>query len=297
MREGSSVVAVLLRSSSSTALALALAFAFAFAPGAARAQEALAPPAEATPQAITPPRLAVDSPAVYPKAALAAQFHDAVTVGLVLQIDATGAVVQVRVDTPAGHGFDEAATAAAPRLRFHPALQGDRPVAARIRFRYVFKPPPPLLSGRCASRVTDAPIAGAHVVVVGADGVERSTETAADGSWTMADLPPGKIHVRVTARGRVEEALDEELAPGQETRVVLRLAGEAAAAPATPATAAERPALEVEVKGDRPPREVTKRRRTTTTSPSRPMRRACPSCRTWRALRSSGPWSTTTGAA
>ena len=238
--------------------AFALAAAVAFAPDAAHAQ-ALAPPGQDTPQAITPPRLAADSPARYPQAALDAHFRAAVTVVLVLDIDATGKVTRARVDAPVGHGFDEAALAAADKLGFDPATQGEKPTAARIRFRYVFRPPPPRLAGRCASRVTDAPLAGAHVAVVGADGVERTTETAADGSWSFADLPPGKIHVTATARGRIAEALDEELEPGQETRVVLRLAGEAALAPVVTAPADGPPALQVEVKGDRPPREVTKR--------------------------------------
>ena len=139
-----------------------------------------------------------------------------VTVLLVLDVDATGAVARARVDTPAGHGFDEAALAAASKLSFQPATQGDKPIASRIRFRYTFRPPPPRLSGRCASRVTDAPIEGATVVVVGADGRERTTQTAADGSWALTDLPPGKIHVRVTARGRAAEALDDRTSsPGK----------------------------------------------------------------------------------
>jgi TonB family protein len=245
-------------SSSRRAAALAISAAVAIVSGTAQAQF-LAPAGQDTPQAITPPRLAIDSPAVYPQAALDAHFHDAVTVVLVLDVDATGAVTRARVDTPAGHGFDEAAVAAASKLGFQPATQGDKAIAARIHFRYVFRPPPPRLSGRCASRVTDAPLAGARVTVMGADGRERTTTTAADGTWSLAGLPPGKIHVGVTAAGRVAEALDEDLEPGQETRVVIRLAAEAAPAPVVTGPAGGPPALEVEVKGERPPREVSKR--------------------------------------
>ncbi len=239
-------------------MALALVAAVTLAPGAAEAQ-ALAPQGQDTPQAVTPPRLIRDSPAVYPQAALDAHFHDAVSVILLIDVTVAGAVSRAVVDTPAGHGFDEAAVAAASKLQFEPATQGGRPIFARTRFRYVFKPPAPLLSGRCASRVTDAPLAGALVTVVGADGKERTTEAAADGTWSFADLPPGKIHVTVTAKGRVAEVLDEELEPGQETRVVLRLANEPLPAPVVTGPAGGPPPLEIEVKGERPPREVTKR--------------------------------------
>jgi TonB family protein len=141
------------RLSSTAAVGLALAAALASAEAQA---QALAPQGFETPQTITPPRLAVDSPAAYPDEALKARFREVATVVLVLEVDGTGAVTETRVDAPAGHGFDQAAVAAARKLRFEPATQGNSPVAARIRFRYVFRPPPPRLSGRSASRVTDA---------------------------------------------------------------------------------------------------------------------------------------------
>ncbi len=250
---GARALARLYRGAGASALALAAAL----APGTAHAQ-ILAPQGQAAPAEITRPRLTVDSPAAYPQAALDAHFHDAVTVNLILDVDAAGAVAKARVETTAGHGFDEAAVAAAKKLQFQPALQGGRPVAAIIRYRYVFTPPPTRLAGRCASRVTDAPLAGARVAAVGADGVEHTALTAADGTWSIDDLPPGKVHVTVTARGRVPETLDEELAAGQETRVVVRLAGEAEPA-APPPDAGAPAALDVEVRGEKPPREVTKR--------------------------------------
>jgi TonB family protein len=257
---GARAAVPLARGAAALAVALAVALAGSLTPAPARAQ-GLAPQGQEAAPEITKPRLTVDSPAAYPQAALDAHFRDPVTVSLILDVDATGAVVGTRVETAVGHGFDEAATAAAKKLRFQPALRGGRPIASVLRYRYVFTPPPTRLAGRCASRVTDAPIEGARVAAVGADRVERTTQTAPDGSWSVDDLPPGKVHVTVTARGRVPEVLDEEVAAGQETRVVVRLAGEAApAAPSADAGDAGAPvALEVEVKGERPPREVTKR--------------------------------------
>jgi TonB family protein len=235
------------------------AVALVLAPAVAQAQ-GLAPTGQDAPVPITPPRLAVDSPAAYPEAALAAGLREPVTVMLLVDVDSTGGVARARVEKPVGNAFDEAALAAAQKLRFFPATQGDRQIAARIHFRYTFRPPPARLVGRVASRVTDAPLKGAEVVVKGADGVETKTVTADDGTWKVAGLPFGKIHVRVTAPGRVAEEADESLAPGQETRIVLRLAPEEIAAP-PPAGGPDGgpPALEVEVKGERPPREVTKR--------------------------------------
>src|SRR6185312_6389521 len=176
------------------------------------------------------------------------QFHQAATVVLLVDIDSAGAVARARVETPAGHGFDEAALAAAQKLKFFPATQGGRPIPSRIHFRYTFSPPPARLAGRVASRVTDAPLKGAEVVVKGADGVETRTVTDDDGNWSMTGLPFGKVHVRVTAKGRVAEESDESLSPGQETRVVLRLANEEVAAP-PPVPGGGPAALEVEVKG------------------------------------------------
>jgi TonB family protein len=225
----------------------------------ARAQ-ALDPQGQPTVQEITPPQLLVDSPAVYPQAALDAHFHEAATVVLVIDVDATGAVSRQRVEPSGGPAFDEAALAASKKLRFQPARQGNRPIATRIRFRYVFRPPSAKLVGRVASRVTDAPLEGALVTVTGANGAARTTVTSADGSWSIADAPYGKVHVRVTAKNRVAEEADDELEPGQETRIVLRLAAEEAPAPeVTPGADGGAPALEVSVRGERPPREVTKR--------------------------------------
>ena len=240
------------RESKSAAL---LASVLVLAPAEALAQP-LAPPSDLAPEPVIPPRLLVDSPAEYPEAARKARFRETVTVGLVLDISATGAVTRVKVEASQGNGFDEAAVAAASKLRFEPARQGTQPTSARIRFRYAFKPPAPRLGGRVARRDTDAPIEGARITVT-AGGVERVARTAANGTWSLDGLPAGKVHVAVSAPGSFAAATDEELAPGEETRVVVRLEPEASAAPAVePGDTAP---LEVEVRGERPPREVTKR--------------------------------------
>ncbi len=237
-------------------VARALVFlALIFASLAARAQQMDA----AKGSTITPPRLKTDSGAEYPAQALHDQVPASVTVTLILEISTDGAVAKADLQTPQGHGFDEAALAAAHKLVFEPALRDGTPISARIKFQYVFTPPAPRLVGRVARQVSDRPIAGAQVKVRDASGGEHTTSTAPDGSWGFLDLPPGHVHILVSAAGQMPVDSEEDLASGQETSLTLRLSPELASTPvAESAPGAEAP-VEIEVRGERPPREVTKR--------------------------------------
>ncbi len=207
-------------------------------------------PAEAT--SVSPPRLVTDSPAKYPAVAS----RETVRVDLVLDIDANGAVTNAVVERSGGAGFDEAALAAARGLKFDPAMRAARPVAARIRFAYTFPPPPARLVGRVLRAASDAPVAGANVVVRDAAGTEHRVTTGTDGSFRVDALPHGRAHLHVEAPRNEPTDSDEELAPGEETELVLRLSPQAA--PAETDAGAE-PIEEVRVRAERPPREVTKR--------------------------------------
>src|SRR6478736_1268781 len=108
-------------------LAWALAFAFALAPSVAHAQAVPDPvvqkdaPAPVIPaQSIYPPSLAADSvlPESPPDAVAPAR------VVLELTIDETGLAKDAKVVSPPQPGFDEAALASVPKLRFHPARMG-----------------------------------------------------------------------------------------------------------------------------------------------------------------------------
>jgi TonB family protein len=215
--------------------------------GAARAQSDQ--PAEAN--AVVPPRLTADSPARYPAAARG----DTVTVELMLDVDISGAVTKAVVDRAGGPGFDEAALEAARSLKFDPATRGARPVASRIRFTYTFPPPAARLVGRVLRSASDAPIAGAIIVVRDAAGTERRTTTGQDGTFRVDGLRHGSAHVHVEAPRNQPTDTDEALAPGEETDLVLRLAP----IPTPQDPAAAEPIEEVRVKAERPPREVTKR--------------------------------------
>ena len=93
-------------------------------------------------QPIVPPKLISDPGVAYPEQALSERFYARVEVALLIELDRSGNVVSTMIEALQGHGFDEAAQAAALQLRFEPALRDGVPVASRIRYRYIFEPPP-----------------------------------------------------------------------------------------------------------------------------------------------------------
>jgi TonB family protein len=236
--------------------ALALA-AIAFALGA---RPAYAQNAQAAKPVITPPSLKTDSPATYPRQALDAGVRETVTVKLTLTVDAQGRVLDVKPDTPVGHGFDEAAVAAARGLVFVPATKDGKPMASRFKYAYTFAPPPGRLDGRVVSKRGDRPIAGAKIVLRDGSGAERTATTDEKGAFRFDDLPFGDYRVAVSAEGFVDQDASESIAPGQEVTELVRLAPVATpAAVDAGAPAANEEVEEVIVRGEKPPREVTKR--------------------------------------
>ncbi len=207
---------------------------------------------------ITMPVVKKNEGVTYPKQALDEGFRDPAEVSLILTIDATGVVTRAVVEKPVGHGFDDAAVAAAQKLVFDPATRDGKPVAARTRFVYRFTPPPAALAGKVLTAAGERPIAGATVVVRDATGQERTTTAAADGTWRLEGLAPGTYHVKITAPGKTSHEADETVQAGEEASAVDRLTPEATVAAAS-APKADEEVEEVEVHGDKPPREVTKR--------------------------------------
>ncbi|HVR19181.1 MAG TPA: TonB-dependent receptor [Polyangiaceae bacterium] len=177
---------------------------------------------------------------------------------LKLTIDKDGRVTEAEVLEPAGHGFDEAARDAALRFRFKPAMRGDQPIAVKIPYRYSFTltevakaaPAAPPTTGNLTGRIrlseTDAPVAGADVIVTLPDGSERRVATDPEGRYRLDGVPPGKYRVRVSLGGFDPVDSSEEVVAGEETDVTLRL---------SPVSEG----FEVTVRGERPPREVTRR--------------------------------------
>jgi TonB family protein len=211
------------------------------------------PDAPPPPASITPPTLRHFEHAEYPKAALEQSLDGSVT--LFLDIDATGRVTNAVPVVPIGFGFDEAAVVAALKCEFAPAKRGDVAVASRIRFKYNFtleKPkvaplahaPARNLGGRVLAAGTNAPLVGATVTARAPDGTVRTSIAGPDGSWGFEDVPAASYHLVVTLLGYTKDETDESVDPGKATRIVFRLFIEVGE--------------EVTVKGEKPPREVTK---------------------------------------
>ncbi len=179
------------------------------------------------------------------------------TVVLRLTIDKEGNVTAAEVAEPAGYGFDEAAQAAALKFKFKPATRDGVPFAVKIKYAYDFTltpveappAPPPThgeLDGKLYIAGTNAPLSGAEIVIVAADGSEQRVATDAAGSFKLPQLLPGKYKLSVNAPGYEPYESEEEIVAGEGIDVTYRVA---------PASEG----IEITVKGVRPPREVTRR--------------------------------------
>jgi TonB family protein len=229
------------------------------------------PPAthrKAPPATLTPPSLKSDAGAVYPEQAIADKVTTSVEVVLVLELDASGAVQSAVVESPVGHGFDEAAVDAAKRLEFEPARRDGVPLAVKLRHKYTFTPPPARMMGRVMTALRDAPIAGATVTLKAADGATLTASTDESGEWRIEAVPFGTVAVSIEAPGFDAQAFQDTVDPGTEARIDARLervASRAPLPPSPPPTAPRGSSVdlsdieEVTVRGTRPPREVTKR--------------------------------------
>ncbi len=117
---------------------------------------------------------------------------------LELDVSEAGEVLEARVTAPAGEGFDEAALAAARKLRFSPAEIDGKSAAVTIEYRFRFDAPPPpppapavaVLRGLVVELGTREPLAG---VAVSAG--EATAYTDRDGRFELGGLPPGKTKV------------------------------------------------------------------------------------------------------
>ncbi len=235
-------------------------------PGPPQGQPAQGQPVQGQPAAppantFSPPKLKKFVEARYPEEAKAQGLGATVELEMVINTD--GSVKDLKVVTPAGHGFDEAALAAARQLQFEPALKDGQPIAARIHFPYVFEfkevappppppeapPPPARLEGQVVAAEDKAPLAGAEVTLSAPGGAPASHATTdAQGRFTFDGLAAGTYTVHVEAKGRSAREQPEELHAGEATSVTYALI-EPVDTEAFGAVARVQP----------PPREVTRR--------------------------------------
>ncbi len=151
---------------------------------------------------------------------------------LELDVSEAGEVLDVRVVRPAGDGFDEAASAAARRLRFSPAEIDGKPSPVTIEYRFRFEAPPPpppspppaVLRGVVLERGTREPLAG--VSVSAGDGASGFTDR--EGRFELTGLAPGAVKVSAVAPSHHRFETEETLEAGKalEVRYYLRKKGQ-----------------------------------------------------------------------
>jgi TonB family protein len=159
--------------------------------GVARAQPDpsggdLAPSASQA-DAVTPPVLRTRAEATYPPDALRDRLEG--TVGLELDVDERGGVIDARVIASAGHGFDEAALAAARVFVFEPARRNGTSIPSKVQLAYEFHPPslapPPL-----PATVTPTPAVAPGTPILTQQGTDQSTLVLSDRPQVPIGPPP-----------------------------------------------------------------------------------------------------------
>jgi TonB family protein len=216
---------------------------------------------------LTPPKLLTFVPAKSPESAGTPPRTEPVDVDVELTIDATGKVTEARVPAPVGgmEAFEAAALEAVKQFVFEPAKRGDTPIPSRIKYRYLFEPPPPpapttgALEGTVIVRATGLPAAGAAVSVrsisaePAAAPLAFDVVTDASGAFKLPELPPGRYEVKLAGVALAPITVTEDVTVGEVTAVTYRL--DAPAPVATGKTLEFGATATIEA----PPREVTKR--------------------------------------
>ena len=187
----------------------------------AQARDAPQPTPEREPIVTKMPALLEFVDATYPPEAFKAGLVG--SVGLVVDIDETGKVIEVKVDAPAGNGFDEAAVDAAKRFVFSPAELDGEPAAVRIGYTYHFqleKKPPPgeketgqTVSGQVREKGVRLPIPGAEVIL---EGTPFRETTDRKGKFRLKGVDPGRYRVTVSSPKFKRLTSDVEVVEGKK---------------------------------------------------------------------------------
>ncbi len=185
---------------------------------------------------ITPPKLIRFVEAAHPEADGEEPTEAVVELDIVVGRD--GLVTEVSVARSAGEAFDEAALAAARQFVFEPARKDWEPIAARIRYRYVFElkaPPEEMttgwLSGTILLAEDDSPAGAVAIEVANERGeLVRELVSGSNGTFVVTDLEPGKYEVNILGGEYGDLEAEEELAVGQVTQVIYRLGAKKRAA-------------------------------------------------------------------
>ncbi|MBM4358242.1 MAG: TonB-dependent receptor [Deltaproteobacteria bacterium] len=262
-------------------LAGTLALTLAFAPASASGQVPSVPGGDAPrfdskgrpiapeppmPDEVTFPERTNDVQPEYTPEAVAAGVQGAVR--LKVTIDAAGSVVGASVVEGLGYGLDESALAAAKKLTFIPAKRNGKPFKATITYQFDFtlkeKPVEPVrtdgaLEGTLLAANDEAPIASATVRVAatgeGASASASEVTTDAQGKFALPKLPVGDYLVTVNVDGFEPFVVTEAIVANEQNVAVYRMKRPAIG----PTPKAAPGVIEIDVTGERPPREVTRR--------------------------------------
>jgi TonB family protein len=178
---------------------------------------------------ITPPKLIRFVEANYPETQGEEPEETVVELNIIVGKD--GLVTEVNVALSAGEAFDQAALAAARQFVFEPARSDWEPIAARIRYRYVFElkaPPEEIttgwLSGTILLAEDDSAAGRVGVEILNEQGeLVRDLMSGPDGGFVATDLVPGKYEISVFGGEFGDLKVEEELVAGQVTQVIYRL--------------------------------------------------------------------------
>lgn len=191
---------------------------------------------------------------------------ETVVVKVEVTVGADGKIEAATVRDEGDPTLDAAAVEAAKRYEFEPATSDGKPISAKIEIPFTFvgeappapKPPvvveppkPPPMPAGIALKGTlrtpaDEPIAGAKVTASTDAGESVSVASDAAGAFVIKGLPPGRVHVKVEADGFAPVEVDEIVVAGKVREVSYK-----------PEPGGE--VIDLTVRGERPPREPTKR--------------------------------------
>jgi TonB family protein len=227
--------------------------------------------------ALLPPELLKYVEAEYPEKAFKEGIEGEVLTRIT--IDATGKVTDVKIEKPAGHGFDEAAAAAIYKFIFTPAKKNGVPVISSVIYRYTFfitektaakKPEKNSVADKKTKNLKELParlkgavkdtdeknVSQAKLLLsrldeqILSDNDDKEKELVVtsdnDGKFTFTDIKPGSYRVDIVAAGYKPFTVEENLKPGETKELIYRLESETAP-------------YETVVRGRKPPREVTRR--------------------------------------
>jgi TonB family protein len=177
------------------------------------------------PAALTPPRVTRFVQAARPDGA----GPEGAVVELELTIGADGALTDAVVVASAGEAWDAAALAAVRGFAFEPARKGDRPVTARIRYRYTFDPvaapppsAPPAPDGGALPPADDAGTAAAAATTPDAGAPAPDAAVPAFGTTARIAAPPREVTKRTLGPTELTNAAGTR---GDALRVVELLPG------------------------------------------------------------------------